>query len=418
MALAITATAPLSAAGEGGATQEDLAAIRSRIRNEAGVTREWLAQSGSGVVWRFEESDVNGEGEDIPMVPFTVLPGDTHKKLALDLTGSEEATSILRAVIQNPTPGAEFLFPRALLTPEFSDERLTAVSLDKSAPNLASLVADKLAAPRIEAPRTTRNLMRLNGFLDTSKVGKGASVLVPQALLKTAPKKTDLKISDQYLLAPAKKIVRKGGKSGSKKSKVVRVSHPTHRRTQAIDLVVLHTTEHSGGSLDTVAHYIRRNGLANYLIGPKGEVYRIVPEEEVANGCGESLWEGRFEVNQRALNIEIYADTAPGPKYSGIAPEQYEGLKKLLDDIASRRPQIHKGRVVTHSMVAMSFKYGTRSRKGDPHEFSWEDAGLPNNALMLDQDVLLGRVSLTRDKRFADRITPGQTAAANYLNRM
>ena len=81
-------------------------------------------------------------------------------------------------------------------------------------------------------------------------------------------------------------------------------------------------------------------------------------------------------------------------------------------------PRIHPGRVVTHRMVAASYVYSTRSRKGDPYEFDWARAGLPDNSSHVDQDVLLCRVNLCRDRRWADRVTEGQTQAARLLRNM
>ncbi|HSH68618.1 MAG TPA: N-acetylmuramoyl-L-alanine amidase, partial [Deferrisomatales bacterium] len=183
-----------------------------------------------------------------------------------------------------------------------------------------------------------------------------------------------------------------------------------------VDLVVVHTTEHRGAPLDNVARYMNRNRLANYLIGRDGAVYEIVPEAYRAFGCGDSLWEGRYEVDHEAINVELLADTAPGEHQGDILAAQYAGLSRLLDDLSARHPLLHSGRVVTHRMVAFSYAYGTRSRKGDPYTFDWAAAGLPDNSVVIDQDVLLGRAKLCTDQRYSDRVTEGQTAAARFQN--
>lgn len=404
------------------AAEPSLSDIRARIRDEAGLGGENYIR-GEGVAWEWQDPEVVEKGEDLPMVSLTVLPGDTYARLSEELTGSLEAVKILKAVAPTLTPGEKILLPNTLLRPRLSDPETASFTLGQDAPTLKALVEKVALVDAKELPWQIRNLQRLNHIVDPSKIPASTAILIPEALLKvTGRVKPDLQIREDYQVREGFKQKAAKTQKKSSKRKSARVKYRDkwvlQARTSPIDLVVVHTTEHQATPFENVAAYIRARKLANYLIGPKGEVYRILPEKYRAYGCGESLWDGRYDTDHQAINIEIYSDTAPGAKYGGINDEQYAGLKKLLEDIGARIPAVHSGRVVTHSMVAASFKYGTRSRKGDPYEFDWAKAGLPNNSVLIDRDVLLGKVSLCTDKRYADRITPGQTAAAELLHKM
>ncbi|MDW7712583.1 MAG: peptidoglycan recognition family protein [Deferrisomatales bacterium] len=402
----------LYALGLPGATSaaEDPAArldeVRRRLRAEAGVAK------------------VPAQDADLPLVALTVLPGDTHARLARELTGNPDAEAVLRKVEPVLRPGAKIYVPRALLLPGLADPRLEPVALGGPYPTLWRLVQDGTDHRLPGVPGAVRNLQRLNAVTDPTRIHRGARILVPRSLLTAAPvpaapalrlrsefRATDLsglerRFSPNDLPESLRRKLRREG----------RWARQLERRET--DLVVIHTTEHQGAPFENVARFIQRNRLANYLIGPDGTVYEIVPEAYRSFGCGQSLWEGRYVVDHEAINVEIFANTAPGRTGGGIRDQQYRGLQALLAQIRARRPVIHEGRIVTHRMVAVSYRYGTRSRKGDPYEFNWARAGLPDNSQSLDQDVLLGRAKLTTDERYTHRVTPGQTAAARLLHNL
>lgn len=386
--------------------------VRRRLRAEAGVSHAPVQDT------------------DLPLVALTVLPGDTHARLAQELTGSRDAEAVLRRVEPDLRPGTKIYLPRALLLPGLADPRLEPVPLDGPYPTLWRLAQDGTDHRLTGVPGAVRNLQRLNAVTDPTRLHRGARILVPRSLLAGAPpaptapaapvptlrlrsgfRATDLAGLDRRFTPGAlpealrQKLRREG-----------RWARQMERRE--VDLVVIHTTEHRGAPFENVARFIQRNRLANFLVGPDGTVHEIVPERYRSFGCGQSLWEGRYVVDHEAINVEIFADTAPGAAGPGISHAQYQGLQALLAEIRSRRPAIHEGRIVTHRMVAVSYKYGTRSRKGDPYEFDWARAGLPDNSQSIDQDVLLGRVKLTTDERYTHRVTPGQTAAARLLHNL
>ncbi|MEW6488073.1 MAG: peptidoglycan recognition family protein [Thermodesulfobacteriota bacterium] len=380
--------------------------IRQRLRAEAGVEPSAARDA------------------DLPLVALTVLPGDTHARLALELTGSRDAEAVLRRVEPSLTPGAQIHVPRALLLPGLGDARLESVPLGGPYPTLWRLTQEATDHRHTGVPAAVRNLQRLNALTDPTKLPRGARILVPRSLLAAPPAAPvpALRLRSEYRVADLTGLERRFSPSDvpdSLRQKLRREGRWARQlEPREVDLVVIHTTEHRGAPFSNVGRYVQRKRLANYLVSPDGTVYEIVPEAYRSFGCGQSLWEGRYVVDHEAINVELYADTAPGNTRTGISDAQYEGLRALLAHIRARRPGIHEGRVVTHRMVAVSYAYGTRSRKGDPYEFEWARAGLPDNSQAIDQDVLLGRAVLCTDERYADRVTPGQTAAARLLHNL
>ncbi|MBE0616685.1 MAG: N-acetylmuramoyl-L-alanine amidase [Proteobacteria bacterium] len=380
--------------------------IRRRLRAEAGVCEAPLRDA------------------DLPMVAFTVLPGDTHVRLALDLTGSRDAEAVLRKVEPDLRPGAKIYVPRALLLPGLADSRLEPIPLGGRYPTLWRLAQEATDHRQTGVPAAVRNLQRLNAVTDPARLHRGARILVPRSLVASAGDvpAPALRLSGEYRVKDLSGLERRleaADLPDGLRRKLRREGRWDRQfQPREVDLVVVHTTEHRGAPFDNVARFLQRKRLANYLVGPDGTVYEVVPEAHRAFGCGQSLWEGRYAVDYEAINVEVFADTAPGVAGVGIAQAQYEGLQALLTQIRSRRPAIHEGRIVTHRMVAVSYAYGTRSRKGDPYEFDWARVGLPDNSQAIDQDVLLGRAKMCTDERYTDRVTPGQTAAARLLHNL
>lgn len=409
--------------------------IRNRLRAAAGIR------------------DVPTRDEDLPMVAVTALPDDTHERLALDLTGDLDAVAVLQRIQPLLKPGRQFYVPRMLLSPALSDPRMEPLALGDPYPTLWTLASVVTGVEKAEVGRVVRNIQRLNGILDPGRLTKGTRILVPRSLLKTdseessvvqedAPAREEGQPQDriepkarsvsrsrpsarivtrkEYRVTDLRGLDRRRGKFSERLRRALTQKELKECRTGRgdVNLVVIHTTEHGVGAFENTAAYIHRKRLANYLIGPDGAVYQIVPEEYRSFGCGDSLWEGKYNVDLEAINVEIFANTAPGEYEGSISDAQYEGLKALVADIQARRPAIHDGRVLTHRMVSVSFKSGTRSRKGDPYQFDWAGAGLPDNSQAIDQDVLLGRTKLCTDERYADRVTPGQEAAARMATKL
>ena len=110
---------------------------------------------------------------------------------------------------------------------------------------------------------------------------------------------------------------------------------------------------------------------AHYVVGEDGAVYRLVDEAERAWHAGVSTWEGRDDVNSRAVGIEI----VNGGHDFGLPPfpdAQIEAVIALVRGILDRW-ELAPHRVVGHSDIAPA-------RKNDPGEkFPWKrlaDAGV------------------------------------------
>jgi len=395
--LALWLAAPAAASDTAARLQQ----IRERIREQAGAYQA-----------------PNGDA-DLPLVPVSVLPGDTHRRLAEELAGTREAEALLRRIESTLSPGQRLFVPRALLPPRLSDPRSEPLRLDGEHRTLWSLVRGRMETGPAGTAVTVRNVQRLNHIVDPSRLPMGATLLVPRGLVaQPASTGASLEVDRRFRVANtvglARRPTAKEFPEGLRRQLQKKGVWQAQLEPRQVDLVVIHTTEHRDAPLDNVGRYLSRNRLANYLVDRDGAVYEIVPEAYRAFGCGDSLWEGRYQVDHEAINVELLADTAPGKHRRDISAAQYAGLSRLLDDLRGRYPQIHSGRVVTHRMVAVSYAYGTRSRKGDPYQFDWAAAGLPDNSLAIDQDVLLGRTQLCTDQRYSDRVTEGQTAAARY----
>lgn len=102
---------------------------------------------------------------------------------------------------------------------------------------------------------------------------------------------------------------------------------------------------------------------AHYLVGEAGEVWRLVPEDMRAWHAGSGEWEGRSDLNDRSIGIEIVNG---GHDYGlpDFPERQIRSILALVRDILGRR-QLSPWAVVGHSDVAPL-------RKADPGErFPW-----------------------------------------------
>jgi len=352
------------------------------------------------------------------MIAFTILPKDTHRRLSLDITGTEANEAAFKKIAPVIKPGKRINIPRDMALPALADPRLESIKIGPAYQNLWTLA--KLNAGNNEEglPATVRNIQRLNGITNPTDLKTGSTIFAPRSLLDDVRPDGgfSMRIRSEYSVADLKGLdrsLKNWEVPGKLKALLIKKSNwDEQKEPRDIDMVVIHTTENGNSRFSNVARYLQRERLTNYLIDENGEIYEIVPEKYRSFGCGQSLWEGLYAVDHQAINIEIAANTAPGKNHSSITPEQYVSLNWLLSDIMARRPAISEQRIVTHSMVALNYATGWRSRKGDPYEFDWQRAGLPDNSKLIDPDVRFGRAKLCMDKRYLDRVTPGQEAAA------
>lgn len=171
--------------------------------------------------------------------------------------------------------------------------------------------------------------------------------------------------------------------------------------TAPIDTVMLHfcsdviKNPQDPFNLDRIVEVFETVGVsAHYLIQRDGTVYRFVPEEKVAYHAGKGHIKDKPErfnkLNEYSIGIEMmnvgsasdmkifmkpqtYAEyAAKYPQNIGFTDAQYTALKQLLDQIASRHPEIKMDRkhIIGHDEYA-------GSRRTDPGEtFDWTRIGL------------------------------------------
>ena len=107
--------------------------------------------------------------------------------------------------------------------------------------------------------------------------------------------------------------------------------------------IILHTTEAPGGS---ALQKLCDCGEANFCLDTDGRVYRIIDHRRTAFHCGRSMWEGRANVDDCSIGIEVV-----GYHNRDITPAQYQALAALLAELKFIY-RIPDERVLTHSMVA------------------------------------------------------------------
>ena len=113
--------------------------------------------------------------------------------------------------------------------------------------------------------------------------------------------------------------------------------------------IILHTTEgRETGSL----RKLRKLGEAHYFVHRDGRVTRLLDRRRIATHAGRSMWNGRSELDEVSLGIEVsgYHDREPTRAQLAAVKELVRQLQSLYD--------IPDDKVLTHSMVA----YGTANR--------------------------------------------------------
>jgi N-acetyl-anhydromuramyl-L-alanine amidase AmpD len=128
-------------------------------------------------------------------------------------------------------------------------------------------------------------------------------------------------------------------------------------------MLVMHAT---GGSTESARSWFRsrKSGVSShYIIDKDGTIYRELPESAIAYTVGRSRWQGRTNLNDESISIELenadnYLD--PYPK------EQYNAAVELAKEIIARY-HIQSENVVSHGEVAIP-----KGRKHDPAGFDME----------------------------------------------
>jgi len=170
---------------------------------------------------------------------------------------------------------------------------------------------------------------------------------------------------------------------------------PVRRQTR---FIILHTTE--GGTPGSLEK-LRRYGEAHYLVAEQGTVYRILDPRRIAMHAGRSMWEGRTNLDDHSIGIEV-----SGYHNRPITEAQIQSLRLLLADL-QKQYRIPDEHVLPHSMVA----YGAPNRW---HRRSHR--GRKRCAMQFADRNLRARLGLERQPLFDPDVRAGRLVEADpYL---
>lgn len=154
------------------------------------------------------------------------------------------------------------------------------------------------------------------------------------------------------------------------------VSANKRARKESVDTLIIHHTA-SSSLMGTVRWFQDKNSgvSAHYVVGKKGEVFRMVPDNMCAYHAGKS-WlpdepqnenKKSTSVNDRSIGIEL---VNIGDNVDPYTEEQMDALVKLVDLIRRNNPGILEKNILGHRDVAPG-------RKTDPSDnFDWSRLGL------------------------------------------
>lgn len=129
-----------------------------------------------------------------------------------------------------------------------------------------------------------------------------------------------------------------------------------------IDAIIIHSSYDALGSepynLNGLLDEYKQYGVSpHYLIGRKGDIYRLVSEKNIAYHAGESRTpDGRTGVNNFSIGIEMM-----NKEDGKFTDDQYDSLNDLLRYLRSKYKIKY---VLGHNQIAPG-------RKSDPWNFDW-----------------------------------------------
>ena len=118
---------------------------------------------------------------------------------------------------------------------------------------------------------------------------------------------------------------------------------------------------------------------AHYVVDEAGVIHRVVAEKDRAWHAGVAMWEGRDDINSRAIGIEI----ANGGHDYGLPPYTDAQIAAVIDLVADilKRNRLTPDRVVGHADIAPG-------RKDDPGEhFPWKRLAEAGVSIWPDDDA-------------------------------
>ena len=148
--------------------------------------------------------------------------------------------------------------------------------------------------------------------------------------------------------------------------KIIKSPSPNfNERPTVVDSIIIHYTDMMSAqkALEWLINP-ESQVSCHYLIDEEGQIYKLVEEKMRAWHAGESYWQGRTNINDCSIGIEL---ANPGHTHGYIPfPEvQINSLINLCKEIQNRW-RIPSSRILGHSDIAPQ-------RKQDPgHLFPWE----------------------------------------------
>ncbi len=175
--------------------------------------------------------------------------------------------------------------------------------------------------------------------------------------------------------------------------------HPSSRYNERISTLVLHYTELD---LKTSLHVLtdpKREVSAHYLvpetlINQERKIYQLVKEDKRAYHAGKSNWQGRSNLNDSSIGIEIvnlgYQDENGKRKWFPFSDDQIMSVIALSKLIIARY-QIHPSCIVGHSDIAPG-------RKIDPGPlFPWQTLYEHGVGAWFDENKIAGSNTMSND---------------------
>jgi hypothetical protein len=168
--------------------------------------------------------------------------------------------------------------------------------------------------------------------------------------------------------------------------------------------------------------YVRQNKSYNYLIDRFGQVYRIVPDNQVANHAGRSVWgddRGLFiELNESFIGVCFETRSVDTGRDQLTEAQVISG--RLLTGALRNQYQIPDADCTTHGLVSVNPDNMVIAYHSD-----WI-VGFPFDAMGLTDKGKVAPVSLAELgfsfdggtlKRLGGRLTPGMSEAVTKFNR-
>lgn len=131
-----------------------------------------------------------------------------------------------------------------------------------------------------------------------------------------------------------------------------------------VDCIVFHAT--ATDRLNPVINEFKnkRSELsAHYIVGKDGTIVQMVPLECRAWHAGVSSYNGKRNVNDFSIGIELVNLNDGKDKYTDA---QYRSLVKIIHQIRSKC-EISNDHIVSHANIAIPY-----GRKSDPAGFDWK----------------------------------------------